>query len=82
MARQVLQITIPTPQPTADLYRGYKLEPEERLHTTAVRLLNRERAEVQAAAQALGISYSEFVRWTIVYAARELKKELELAEFS
>lgn len=68
------QLSIPLPRPTQYVYRGMKSTKIPDTHPISVRWTDEDRHFIDQQANRIGITFSEFIRWTAYHAALEVHK--------
>lgn len=72
-------VPVPIPRGTQNLYRGFTNRKTAHTVPVSVRWTDADRAFIDRQATVLGISFSEFVRWSSYFMAVEINK-LEMME--
>jgi uncharacterized protein (DUF1778 family) len=67
-------ITIPFPRMTRNLYRGLLGDHTKTTVPISVRWTDSDKQYVDKQADVIGLSFSEFIRWCAVHAAKEVEK--------
>lgn len=72
-------VSVPIPRGTQNLYRGFSNRRSVHTVPVSVRWTDSDRSFIDRQATVLGISFSEFVRWSAYFMAVEINK-LEMLE--
>lgn len=75
-------LQIPFPRPTQNLHRGYFVTDAPRLRPRTFRISDEEYEMARKAAQEVGISFGEFIRWCAYHCAMEVLNEVERQTFT
>jgi hypothetical protein len=78
----VKQLTIPIPRPNSSISQGNRANPVAQTIPISVRWTEADRKFIDQQANMIGLSFSEFVRWTAFYCALEINKLTYQSEFN
>lgn len=67
-------VSVPIPRMTQNLYRGFTDRKTSHTSPVSIRWTDSDRAFIDRQAGVLGISFSEFVRWSAYFMAIEINK--------